>query len=482
MSTTFHYQQYIEGAWSGAASGGAWDVINPATEEVVRTVPFGGRDDCRAAIESAARAFSSWSRRTPYERGEILQRAAARMRALVDELAHTTVLECGKPFAQARGEWLVSADLFDWFAEEGKRAYGRTIPSRVASKRMTVLRQPMGVVGVITAWNFPAYNPARAWSAALSAGCTVVGRASEYTPLTAMAMAELLVEAGLPAGVLNLVNGDPESMGQEMLDHPAVRKIHFTGSVRVGRILMDGASRTVTRLSLELGGNAPVIVMPDVDLDAVAAGAVVSKFRNNGQVCVAPQRFLVQRRAAEAFAERVAARAGALRLGSGLDADVQVGPLINARQRDRVAALVSEAASQGVEVRAGGHRPASPSRGYFFQPTVLAGVTPDMPVFQEEIFGPVLPIVAFDDLDEALALANRTPYGLAAYVWTNDLRTSVTAAEGLEFGMVGVNEWAPHATEAPFGGWKQSGLGHESGSEGLAEYLETKLVSVGGLS
>ena len=478
---TFTYQQHIDGAWTGALGGGSWDVVNPATEDVVRTVPFGGRDDCHAAIEAAARAFPEWSRRTPYERGALLQRAAARMRDVADEVARTMVLECGKPFVQARGEWLTGADLFDWFAEEGKRAYGRTIPSRVASKRMTVMRQPLGVVGVITAWNFPAYNPARAWAAALAAGCTVVGRPSEFTPLTAMAMTQVLVEAGLPPGVLNLINGDPEGMGQEMLDHPACRKISFTGSVRVGKILMDGASRTVTRLSLELGGNAPVIVLPDVDLEQVAAGAITSKFRNNGQVCVSPQRFLVQRQAAEAFADGVARRAAQLRLGSGLDSAVQVGPLINARQRDRVESLVGEASRLGVDVRSGGRRPADLPRGYFFEPTVLAGVTPDMPVFQEEIFGPVMPIVAFDDLDEAIALANQTPYGLAAYVWTNDLRASVKASEALEFGMVGINEWAPHATEAPFGGWKQSGVGHESGSEGLSEYLETKLVAVGGL-
>jgi succinate-semialdehyde dehydrogenase / glutarate-semialdehyde dehydrogenase len=478
---TFKYQQYIDGTWTGAVGGGTWDVINPATEESIRTVPFGGREDCRTAIDAAARAFPAWSRQTAYERGAILQKAAGRMRELADALARTTVLESGKPLAQARGEWTVAADLFDWFGEEGKRAYGRTIPSRVAAKRMTVLRQPLGVIGVITAWNFPAYNPARAWAAALAAGCTLVGRASEFTPLTAMAMTELLVEAGLPGGVLNLINGEPESMGQEMLDHPAVRKISFTGSVRVGKILMDGASRTVTRLSLELGGNAPVIVMPDVDLDQVTAGAVTSKFRNNGQVCVAPQRFLVHRRAAEAFADQAAARARQLKVGSGLDADVQVGPLINARQRDRVAALVSGATAQGVDVRAGGQRPVRLPRGYFFEPTVLSGVTPDMPVFSEEIFGPVMPVIGFDEVEEALALANRTPYGLAAYVWTNDLRAAVKLSEGLEFGIVGVNEWAAHATEAPFGGWKQSGLGHESGAEGLNEYLETKLVSIGGV-
>lgn len=478
---TFTFKQYIDGQWTDAVSGATWDVINPATEEVVRTVPFGGREDCHLAIEAAARAFPAWSRRTPYERGAILHHAAVRMRELSDAIAHTMVLECGKPLAQARGEWATTADLFEWFAEEGKRAYGRTIPSRVASKRMTVLRQPIGVVGVITAWNFPAYNPGRAWAAALAAGCTVVGRASEFTPLTAMALTEVLVDAGLPPGVLNLVNGEPAAMGQEMLDHPACRKISFTGSVRVGKLLMDGASRTVTRLSLELGGNAPVIVLPDVDLDQLAAGAVTSKFRNNGQVCVSPQRFLVHRGIAEVFADEVARRASLLQVGGGLDAAVQVGPLINARQRDRVADLVTTAARQGAEVKTGGRPPAHLARGYFFEPTVLAGVSPGTPVFDEEIFGPVMPIVAFDDLDEAIALANRTPYGLAAYAWTNDLRAAVKLSEALHFGMVGINEWTPQATEAPFGGWKQSGLGHESGSEGLAEYLETKLVSMGGL-
>lgn len=478
---SYHYQQLIGGEWRDAAGGGTWDVINPATEESIQPVPFGRRVDAELAIEAAVAAFPDWAGRTPWQRGAILAQAARLMREQAEELGRLTVLESGKPMIQARGEWHVAADLFDWFAEEGKRACGRTIPSRLGSKRMTVIRQPLGVVGVITAWNFPAYNPARAWAAALAAGCTVVGRPSEFTPLTAMAMASLLVEAGLPAGALNLVSGDPEEMGQAMLDHPACRKISFTGSVRVGKLLMDGASRTVTRLSLELGGNAPVLVLGDVDPAAVAAGAVGAKFRNNGQVCVSPQRFLVHRSLVDRFTEVVTERTGRLRLGSGLDKDTQVGPLINARQRDRVEALVADAATRGAEIRTGGRRPAALSRGYFYEPTVLAGVTPDMPVYGEEIFGPVMPIVAFDELEEALTLANGTQYGLAAYVWTNDLAASVKASEGLEFGMVGINEWNPHATEAPFGGWKQSGLGHESGAEGLREYLETKLVSLGGL-
>lgn len=478
---TPHFQQLIDGAWTDAMDGGRWEVMNPATEETIRSVPFGAGADCHAAIEAAARAFPAWASRTPYDRGVILARTALLLRDRADQIGRVTVMESGKPYPQGKGECLVAADLFDWFAEEGKRAYGRTIPSRAPGKRMTVLRQPLGVVGVITAWNFPAYNPSRAWAAALAAGCTVVGRPSEFTPLTAMLIAEALVDAGIPPGVFNLVNGDPESMGQEMLDHPACRKISFTGSVRVGKLLMDGASRTVTRLSLELGGNAPVLVLPDVDVESVAKGSVASKFRNNGQVCVSPQRFIVHRRVAEEFAERVTERARTLRVGNGLEKDSQVGPLINARQRDRVEALVAGASAAGVEVCTGGRRPASLAKGFFYEPTVLANVRPEMPVYHEEIFGPVLPLTTFDELDEAIHLANSTPYGLAAYVWTNDLRTAIRASEGLEFGMIGVNEWTPQATEAPFGGWKQSGLGHESGAEGLEEYLETKLVSMGDL-
>jgi acyl-CoA reductase-like NAD-dependent aldehyde dehydrogenase len=475
------HQQLIDGAWVDAGNGGTWEVINPATETVIETVPFGDRADCRRAIDAAAAAFPGWAKKTPWERSAILLQAARLMRERAGALGKITVQESGKPLNQAKGEWHVAAELFEWFAEEGKRAVGKVLPSRTGSKRMSVVRQPLGVVGVITAWNFPAYNPSRAWAAALAAGCTVVGRPSEYTPLTAMELASILVEAGIPRGVFNLVNGDPDGMGQEMLDHPACRKISFTGSVRVGKLLMDGASRTVTRLSLELGGNAPVLVFPDVNVEAVAASAVSAKFRNNGQVCVAPQRFLVHRSIADQFIDAVVAKAAKLRLGNGLESETQVGPLINARQRDRVVKLVDEAASRGAEIRLGGRPPARLPAGFFYEPTVLTGLGPDQPVFQEEIFGPVLPVVPFDDADEAIRLANQTPYGLAAYLWTNDLTTAVKTAEALEFGMVGVNEWTPHATEAPFGGYKQSGVGHESGAEGLEEYLETKVIAVGGL-
>jgi succinate-semialdehyde dehydrogenase/glutarate-semialdehyde dehydrogenase len=473
--------QLIGGEWVQAGNGGTRDVINPATEEVVATVPFGNADDCNTAIKAAAEAFNAWARQTPYERGAILDKAAARIREQVDDLARITVQEAGKPIMEAAGEWRVVADLLEWFAEEGKRAYGRTIPSRFASKRMTVLKQPIGVVGVITAWNFPAYNPGRAWAAALAAGCTVVARTSEYTPLTAMALANALHESGIPAGVLNLVHGESSAIGQAMLDHEACRKISFTGGVRVGRILMDGASKTFTRLGLELGGNAPVLIFPDVDVDAVAKAAVSARFRNAGQVCVAPQRFLVQEKIASAFTDRLASATRKLAVGNGLDPATRVGPLINVKQREHVEALVKDAKACGARVLAGGKRPEHLDKGYFYEPTVISGVQPDMPVYAQEIFGPVLPVASFDDIDRALTLANDTPYGLAAYVWTNDLKTAIRASEGLDFGMVGVNEWAPHGTEAPFGGRKHSGLGHESGAEGLLEYMETKLVTIGGL-
>ncbi len=475
------HKQLIDGAWHDATTGGTWDVLNPATEEVVATVPFGTAADCDLAIAAAARAFPDWSRRTPYERAAVLEGCASRIRAEVEGLARTTVLESGKPFAQSKGEWLAAADLFDWFAEEGKRAYGRIVPSRMPNKRTLVLKQPLGVVGLITAWNFPAWNIARAGGAALAAGCTIVIRPSEYTPLSGMHVARLLHEAGAPAGVVNLVNGDPGPMGQAMLASPDLAKIHFTGSTRVGKLLMDGASKTVTRLSLELGGNAPVLVFPDVDLEQVVAGATAAKFRNGGQVCVSPQRFLVAKDAAPEFTERIATAVGALRVGDGMDPKTQVGPLINAKQRDRVEAMVAGARDGGARVAVGGARPEGRDRGYFYAPTVVSQLTPDAALYRDEIFGPVLPIATFDGVDEAIALANRTRYGLAAYVWTNHLPTALRVAERLEFGMVGVNEWTPHATEAPFVGWKESGLGRESGSEGLEEYLETKLVAIGGV-
>ncbi len=474
----YQYQQLIGGRWQDASNGGTWDVLNPANEEVIRTVPFGNSEDCRLAIEAADAAFPRWSQRTAYERAVCLNRAAQLMRERKADLARTTVMESGKPMVQAQGEWGVAADLFDWFAEEGKRAYGRWVPSRNATKRQLVIKQPIGVVGLITAWNFPAYNVARAGAAALAAGCTILIRPSEYTPLTAMEMVNILLEAGLSQGEVNLVNGEPESMGRQMLDHPKCGKIHLTGSQRVGKLLMDGSSKTVTRLSLELGGNAPVLIFPDVDLEQVAASAVTAKFRNAGQVCVSPQRFFVHDAIANKFAANVSSLVSNLRMGNGLEAESNLGPLINAKQRDRVEEMVEDARGAGATVATGGKR--VPGRGYFYEPTVITDVPTEASLFRDEIFGPVMPIATFEDADRAIAQANSTRYGLSAYVWTKDIHMAIRTAERLEFGMVGVNEWVPQSTEVPFVGWKESGLGRESGAEGLDEYLETKLISLGG--
>ncbi len=479
--TEFVFRQYIDGEWVDAARGGTWNLLDPATEETIAILPFGDDEDARAALDAAARAFPGWAALTPYERGAILHRAAAWIRDHTPELALITSEECGKPLREARGEWATAAASFEWFAEDAKRAYGRVVPSRRSDRRLLVLHQPLGVVGTITAWNFPVYNPVRAWAAALAAGCTVVGRPSEYTPRSAMLLVHALIAGGIPRGVINVINGDPASMGAALLDDPRCRKIAFTGSTRVGKLLMDGASRTVTRLSLELGGNAPVLIFPDVDVEKVARAAVSSKTRNNGQVCIAPQRFFVHARIAEEFIDRAATAMAMLRLGAGRDEETEVGPLINAVQRERLERLVADSAAQGAEVVTGGTRPADKPRGYFYSPTLLAGVSPDMPVYREELFGPVMPVVPFEDVDQALALANGTEYGLAAYVHTHDLKTAVHLYEGLEFGMVAVNEWMPTTPEMPFGGMKASGIGREYGSEGLHEYMETKAVYLGGL-
>lgn len=472
------FKQFINGEWVDATNGGKWDVINPATEGVNETVPFGNRDDARAAVEAAANAFAEWSGKTAYERAAVLKKTADLIWGGLNELAEITTRESGKPFREAKGEWYQAGEIFEWFAEEGKRAYGRIIPSRNPRNRLMTIKQPIGVVGVITAWNFPIYNQSRAVAAALAAGCTVVTRPSEYTPMTAMAMVNLLEEAGIPAGVINLINGEPEPMGQEFLDNKAVRKVHFTGSTRVGHILMEGASRTFTRLSLELGGNAPVLILPDANVEVAAKTAVSAKFYNAGQMCTSPQRFIVHDGVASEFVDLVSQRMSGLVVGNGLEKDTRVGPLINQTQLERLESLVADSRAKVV---LGGERPAGHDKGYFYSPTLLTNVDPTSRIYNEEIFGPVLPVTTFDDLDEAIERANQTDYGLMAYVWTDDLNAAIRAYERLEFGMVGVNEWFPQAVEAPFPGWKHSGTGVELGSEGLDEYLETKLVAFGGL-
>lgn len=477
--TDFRFQQFIAGQWVNANNGAVWELINPATEQPLGTMPYGDGDDVNAAIEAASKAFPAWSGRTAYDRAAILQRLPQWIEDRLEALARITTEESGKPIAQSRTEWQVAGNLFHWYGEECKRAYGRTIPARKAGRRILVTHQPIGVVGTITAWNFPISNAARAWSAALAAGCTVVGRPSEYTPRSLMALAQGLSECGIPEGVINLVNGDAAAMGSAMLKHKALRKLHFTGSTRVGKLLMDGASETVTRLSLELGGNAPAIIFPDVDVAKVVQDALTVKFRNGGQVCIAPQRFFVHSQIIEEFLDHAVRLVESYQVGNGLDESTDIGPMINHKQRQNVESLIAEARQEGVQILTGGQRPDSQPQGYFYAPTVATNLTPDSVLWKQEIFGPVVPVMPFEDAEAVLAQANATDYGLAAYVCTRDMNTAIQLYEGLEFGMVGVNDWLPSTPEAPFGGFKESGIDRECGAEGLDSYLETKAVYIG---
>lgn len=467
----------IDGGWRDAADGATWQVINPATEAPVADVPFGGAAETTQAISAAHDALPRWQGLTAYERCAILRDIADALRARADELAPIMTAECGKPLGEAAGEWGACADLFDWFAEEGKRAYGRTIPARKPGKRLLSIPQPVGVVATITAWNFPAYLLARKWAGALAAGCTIVGRPSELTPLSAMALVNVMVEAGLPKGVVNLINGEPAIMGATILRDPRVRKLSFTGSQRVGQILMRGAADGIKKLGLELGGSAPVLVFADSDLDWAAQQGVMAKFRNNGQVCISPTRFYVEQPALEDFLDAVKNETEKLIVGDGMLAHVTTGPMVSGAGRDKVEAFVDDALAKRASLVAGGGRPPI-EHGYFYNPTVLTDVTTDMQIGCDEVFGPVMAVSAFSSIDEALQLANDTPYGLAGYVLTKDLSTATRVYEGLEFGIVGVNDLVPATAEAPFGGVKTSGFGREAGQEGLSEYMDQKFVSI----
>lgn len=473
------YKMLINGEWRDAVDGGTWDVVNPATEEVIATVPFGAATEADQAIEAAYEAQPKWAAMTAYERAAILRDTADLIRSRVDELAPIMTRECGKPLGEARGEWGACADLFEWFAEEGKRAYGRTIPARKHGKRLLVIPQPVGVVATITAWNFPAYLPVRKWAGALAAGCTVVGRPSELTPMSAMALVNIMAEAGFPSGVINLINGKPAEQGAAILANPRVRKVSFTGSQRVGQILMRQAADNIKKLSLEMGGSAPVLVFGDVDMDWAAQQAVTAKFRNSGQVCISPTRFYVEKPAMEAFLDAVKQKSEALVVGNGLEANVTNGPLVTPAGLEKVETFVQDALQKNATLITGGQRPKNLSAGYFYQPTVLTNITPLMRISCDEVFGPVMAVTPFQTVEEALQLANDTPFGLAGYAMTKDLSTAIKVYEGLEFGIVGINDLVPATAEGPFGGIKESGIGREGSQEGLYEYMETKFVSIG---
>ena len=470
---------FIDGSFVPARSGRTFAVTNPATDTVVAQVADGGVADARGAVDAAARAFPAWKSMAAIERAKPLRKLAELMHRDVERLADLCSQECGKPLAEARVEVAYAASFLEWYAEEGKRVYGETIPASDPAKRLLVLRQPCGVAAAITPWNFPVAMVTRKMGPALAAGCTQVVKPAEQTPLSALAIAELSVEAGFPAGVLNVVTGlDAPGITEAFFDNLTVRHVSFTGSTEVGRILLAKSAANVVRVSLELGGHAPFIVFDDADLDKAVAGAMASKFRNAGQTCVCANRFLVQRRAHAEFVARFTAAVAALKVGDGRAAGTQIGPMIEDAGLRKVEAHVADALAHGAYATTGGSRAHVPGcADRFMAPTVLDGVTPAMLCFREETFGPVAPVCTFDTEAEALAIANDTPYGLAAYLFTADGARIMRMAEALQYGIVGVNDALPATAQAPFGGVKHSGLGREGGHHGIEEYLDLRYVS-----
>jgi succinate-semialdehyde dehydrogenase/glutarate-semialdehyde dehydrogenase len=478
--TLLRTSAYIDGAWVSARAGATFAVTNPAGGAVVASIADGGAEDAEAAVEAAARAMPAWAARPAKDRAQILRRWYELIMAAQEDLARLMTAEQGKPLAEARGEVAYGASFIEWFAEEAKRIYGDVIPATQAGKRILTFKQPIGVVGAITPWNFPIAMITRKCAPALAAGCAFVIKPAEETPLSALALAELAHRAGVPAGVFNVVpSTHAAEVGKVLTQHAAVRKFSFTGSTEIGKLLMVQCAGTVKKVSMELGGNAPFIVFDDADLDAAADGAMASKYRNMGQTCVCANRFLVQDGVYEAFQAKLAERVRAMKVGDGAEAGVTQGPLINMAAVEKVEALLADAVAAGASTALGGHR--HELGGTWFEPTILTDVTPDMAISREEIFGPVATLTRFRYEPEAIAMANDTIYGLAAYFYARDLARVVRVAEALEYGMVAVNDGILSTEVAPFGGVKQSGLGREGSKYGIEDYLEIKYVLLGGL-
>jgi succinate-semialdehyde dehydrogenase/glutarate-semialdehyde dehydrogenase len=471
---------HIDGAWAPARTGATFDVINPASGAIVATVADCGSQDATAAVEAAARAMPDWAARPAKDRARILRRWYELIMAAQEDLARLVTAEQGKPLAESRGEVAYGASFIEWFAEEAKRVYGDVIPATEAGKRILTFKQPIGVVGAITPWNFPIAMITRKCAPALAAGCGFVIKPADETPLSALALAELAQRAGIPAGIFNVVPSTHASeVGKVLTQHDAVKKFSFTGSTEIGKLLMVQCAGTVKKVSMELGGNAPFIVFDDADLDAAADGAMASKYRNMGQTCVCANRFLVQDGVYEAFQAKLTERVRAMRVGDGAEEGVTQGPLINMAAVEKVEALLASAVESGANTALGGHR--HELGGTWFEPTILTDVTPDMEISREEIFGPVATLTRFRYEAEAVAMANDTIFGLAAYFYSRDLGRVVRVAEGLEYGMIAVNDGILSTEVAPFGGVKQSGLGREGSKYGIEDYLEIKYVLLGGL-
>jgi succinate-semialdehyde dehydrogenase/glutarate-semialdehyde dehydrogenase len=467
--------------WVSAVGGGTIEVRNPSTDALIASVPNGGAADVAKAIDAASAALPAWRALPGIERSKKLRKLYDLMIRDQDRLAALMTLELGKPFAEARGEVVYAAGFIEWSAEEAKRVYGETVQAFVPDKRLIVLRQAIGVTASITPWNFPAAMIARKMGPALAAGCTMIAKPASKTPLTALAMGELVLEAGIPAGVFNVIPGAAKEMAEALLSDGRVRALSFTGSTEVGKELMVLAAQHVTKLGLELGGHAPFLVFDDANIDLAVAGALGSKYRNAGQTCICANRIYVQSGIHDRFVEALAAKSASLKVGDGFEEGVNIGPLVDDRAVVKVEEHVADAVANGATIAVGGHR-LSLGEGHadrFYAPTVLSGVKRGMKIMEEETFGPVAPVIRFDTETDAIRMANDTPYGLAAYLYTRDASRLIRVAEALEYGIVGANDGLPSTPQVPFGGWKESGLGREGGKWGLEEYLETKIVSWG---
>jgi succinate-semialdehyde dehydrogenase/glutarate-semialdehyde dehydrogenase len=476
----FRQACYIDGKWIEPTADEVINVDDPATGEIIGQVPKMGTAQVRQAIDAAARAFPAWRKRTAKDRAAVLRRWFDLVMANQEDLAQLMTLEQGKVLTESRGEIAYAASFIEWFGEEAKRVYGDTIPPHQADKRIVVIKEPVGVVACITPWNFPAAMIARKAGPALAAGCTVVIKPASQTPFSALALAELAERAGVPRGVLNVITGKASEIGAELASNPTVRKLSFTGSTEIGKLLMSQCSSTVKKLSLELGGNAPFIVFDDADLDAAVEGAVASKYRNTGQTCVCTNRFLVQEGIYDAFAAKLTTAVKALKVARGIEPDATQGPLIDDNAVKKVEEHIHDATSKGARVLIGGRRHALGGR--FFEPTILTGVTPAMAIAKEETFGPVAPLFQFKTEADAIAIANDTQFGLAAYFYGRDVARVWRVAEALEYGIVGINTGLISTEVAPFGGVKESGLGREGSKYGIDEYLEIKYLCFGGIN
>jgi succinate-semialdehyde dehydrogenase / glutarate-semialdehyde dehydrogenase len=466
---------FIDGAWKPAVSGKTLPVLNPATEETIGTVAHAEQADLDLALAAAAKGFETWRKVSPYERYRLMRKAAEILRSRADDIARLMTMEQGKPLAEAKGETLVGVDVIDWFAEEARRAYGRTVPPRVDGVFQLEMKEPVGPVAAFTPWNFPINQAVRKMSCAVAAGCSIIVKGPEETPASCAALIDAFAKAGIPPGVVNLVFGVPAEISSYLIPHPVVRKISFTGSTAVGKELAALAGAHMKRVTMELGGHAPAIVFGDADLDAAAKILSANKFRNAGQVCVAPTRFLVQQPVYGAFVDKFVAAAKAIKVGDGLDKETRMGPLAHARRLDAIEAFVADATAKGAGLQAGGRRIGN--KGYFFEPTVLTDVPREARIMNEEPFGPLAIINSFDSFEEVVEEANRLPYGLAAYAYTRSTKTAEAIGHALESGMVSINHHGLALPEVRFGGVKDSGFGSEGGADALDAYLNTKFIT-----